>query len=79
MQLYSRTQPDAVLLDWQINGIKDGIDVGKDILAKGLPSERIILISGANPSSIPKHPFLYIPKSRLADELLSLLDSVTIN
>lgn len=79
LHLYQQTQPQAVLLDWQIRGEPDGIAVGKALLEKGLPSERIILISGANPGSIPAHPFLYVPKNRLLDELLPLLHSVTIH
>lgn len=76
---YEETRPEAVLLDWQIHGLQDGLAVGDAILQKGLPPERIILISGANPSSIPSHPFLYVPKNRIADELLGLLASVTLN
>lgn len=79
IQAYQQKQPQAVLLDWQIRGEQDGLDIGHAFLQAGLPSERIVLISGANPSSIPKHPFLYVPKNRLYDELLPLLASVTIN
>lgn len=79
MQLYRDKQPDAALLDWQIRGERDGMAVGQALLQAGLPSERMIVISGADPGSIPRHPFLYVPKSRVPEELLSLLITVTIN
>jgi response regulator of citrate/malate metabolism len=69
-------QPQLVLLDWQIVGEKDGLDVGHKLLQLGLPSHQIILISAASPQSIPKHPFLYIPKNQISNQLLPLLDSV---
>ncbi|WP_373531388.1 response regulator [Vampirovibrio sp.] len=74
---YQRKTPEIILLDWQILGEKDGIEVGKILLSQGVPSEHIVLISGANPSSIPKHPFLYVPKPLIATDLLPLLASVT--
>lgn len=79
IEAYRQKQPQAVLLDWQIKGNPDGLAVGQTLLEMGLPPERIVLISGANPGSIPEHPFLYVPKSRLHDELLPLLAAVTIN
>lgn len=79
LHIYRDTQPDAALLDWQIRGDRDGMAVGQALLQAGLPSERIIVISGADPSAIPRHPFLYVPKSRVPEELLSLLITVTIN
>jgi DNA-binding NarL/FixJ family response regulator len=77
IEAYNAKQPEAILLDWQILGEKDGIEVGEELIRKGLPPERIILISGANPSSIPKHPFLYVPKSQIYNDLLPLLISIT--
>lgn len=79
LQLYDEQQPDVVLLDWKIQGEQDGLAVGNALLSKGLSPERMVLISGSSPSSIPTHPFLYIPKNRIGDELLPLLASVTIN
>lgn len=79
LRLFADTRPEAVLLDWKIKGSRDGLAVGEQLLTEGLPPERIILISGSEPSSIPSHPFLFVPKSRIASELLPLLESVTIN
>ena len=79
LHLYNEQQPDVVLLDWKIKGAQDGLAVGNALLERGLPPERIILISGSSPSSIPTHPFLYIPKNQIGDELLTLLASVTIS
>lgn len=73
---FQKHQPQVVLLDWKIRGERDGLAVGDYLLQAGLPPERIVLISGSTPSSIPPHPFLFVPKSRLSDELLPLLESV---
>lgn len=76
---FAETRPEVVLLDWKIRGNRDGLEVGQTLLEKGLPSHRIVLVSGSDPASIPAHPFLYVPKNRIASELLPLLESVTIN
>lgn len=76
---FERARPEVVLLDWKIRGSRDGLEVGRHLLTQGVPSHRIILISGSEPSSIPGHPFLFVPKSRIAGELLPVLESVTIN
>lgn len=79
LERFAETRPEVVLLDWKIKGSRDGLEVGSQLLEEGLPPERIILISGSEPSSIPSHPFLFVPKSRIGSELLGLLVSVTIN
>ncbi len=79
LQAFHQAKPEVVLLDWKIKGAQDGLAVGERLLSEGLPPERIILISGSEPSMIPKHPFLFVPKSRIAGELLPLLESVTIH
>ena len=73
MALFHQQRPDVVLLDWKIQGERDGMAVGKAMMAEGLAPEQIILISGSPATSIPAHPYLYVPKNRLADELSSLL------
>lgn len=78
VQAFESLGPDAVLLDWKIRGAQDGLAVGDYLLSQGLPSHRIVLISGSEASMIPSHPFLFVPKSRIAAELLPLLTSVTI-
>ncbi len=79
LQAFQQAQPQAILLDWQICGEQDGLEFGHQVLTLGLPPERVILISGANPGTIPKHPFLYVPKKQIPEELLPLLVAVTIN
>lgn len=74
-------QPDMVLLDWQIkpdkNGaIKDGIATGHALMEKKLSPERFVVISGSPAADIPEHPFLFVPKSRLATELLGTLNGI---
>lgn len=78
LRSFQEQRPDVVLLDWKIRGSRDGLDVGNQLVSEGLPPERIILVSGSDPSSIPSHPFLFVPKHRLASELLPLIESVTI-
>lgn len=79
LALYREIQPGVVLLDWKIRGERDGLAVGEQLLLQGLPAERIIVISGSSPSLIPAHPFLFVPKSQIAGDLLPLMISVTIN
>ncbi|WP_303672909.1 response regulator [Vampirovibrio chlorellavorus] len=76
LSAFTQYQPQLVLLDWQIIGEKDGLDVGHKLLQLGLASHQIVLISAANPQSIPSHPFLYIPKNQISDQLLPLLDAL---
>jgi len=75
---FERTRPEVILLDWKLKGEKDGLAVGQALQKAGVPPERIILISGSSPSSIPAHPYLYVPKQRLFEELVPLIQSVTI-
>lgn len=77
MRLFDEMQPDVALLDWQIRGERDGLAVGQAFLSRDLPLERIIMMSSSASSSLPTHPFLFVPKARLVDELLPLLESVT--
>ena len=79
LDAFQSHKPQVILLDWKIKGDQDGLAVGETILQQGVPPERIILISSSQASSIPGHPFLHIPKTRLSEELLPLLISVTIH
>lgn len=76
-QLFQQVRPQVILLDWKIKGELDGLAVGDWLINQGVQPERIILISGSDYASIPKHPFLFVPKSRLSEELLPLLTSIT--
>ncbi len=76
LALFDQMRPDVVLLDWKIRGEQDGLMLGAALLARGVPSHRIVLISGSTPSSIPPHEYLFVPKPRLASDLMPLLDSL---
>lgn len=78
VEAFQALKPQVVLLDWKIKGEKDGLDVGEWILQTGFPSERIILISGSDPGSIPPHPFLFVPKTQIGSDLLPLLKSLLV-
>jgi DNA-binding NarL/FixJ family response regulator len=77
IETFQQVDPQLVLLDWKIQGLKDGLEAGQFFLEQGLASEKIILISSSPADAIPAHPFLHIPKNRLADDLLPLLAGVT--
>lgn len=79
MRSFVENPPQMVLLDWKIKGAKDGLMVGEALLEAGLRPDQIVLISGSSTSSIPPHPFLYVPKSRISEDLMPLLESVTIH
>jgi response regulator of citrate/malate metabolism len=79
MAAFERVHPQIVLLDWKIKGQRDGIMVGQALLKKGMSPEQMVVISGSPPSSVPQHPFLSIGKTRIASDLLPLLESVTKN
>jgi DNA-binding NarL/FixJ family response regulator len=76
---FQALNPQVVLLDWKIRGEPDGLAVGEWLLKTGLPPERIVLISGSSPSSIPAHPFLFIPKHQIGSELIPLLKSLFLS
>lgn len=76
IESFQTLHPQIVLLDWKIHGQRDGLEVGDWLIKAGVPPEHIVLISGSNPSSIPQHPFLFVPKSRISSELLPLLESI---
>ena len=76
---YEANRPEIALLDWQIVGEKDGLAVGAWLEAQGMPTHRILLISGAPASTIPPHPYLAVPKPRLASELVMTIRSVAAN
>jgi DNA-binding NarL/FixJ family response regulator len=78
IETFQQVNPQLVLLDWKIQGLKDGLEAGQFFLQQGLASEKIILISSSPASTIPAHPFLHIPKNRLADDLLPALLTVAV-
>jgi DNA-binding NarL/FixJ family response regulator len=75
---YEAQQPEFVLLDWRIRGLQDGLAVGHALLARGVAPHQIVLVSGSEQSLIPANPFGYVPKARLADELLTCLDEMSL-
>lgn len=76
MALFEAEKPDVVLLDWQINGEKDGIEVGKALLAQGFPADRMILVTGSDPAILPPHPFRLVPKARIASDLIYAIQDI---
>ena len=76
VRCFQAESPQIVLLDWKIQGSQDGLAVGAWLMEQGILPEHIVLISSSSPSLIPEHPFIHVPKSRLSDELLPLLDSI---
>jgi DNA-binding NarL/FixJ family response regulator len=76
LALFRQQKPHWVLLDWQLKtSAQDGLRLAEAFIEHGMPQNRIVLISAANPQEIPSHPFLSLPKSQLAQKLLPLLQS----
>ena len=81
IEAYKTYQPDVVLLDWKINVSqsgeeKDGLFVGNTLVDLGSDPNKMVLISGSSSDEIPGHPFFYVPKSRIAEELLGTLEGI---
>lgn len=76
LALYRDLAPDIVLLDWQINSSETGIDVGLALRSVGHPLEKLILITASSPLSLPAHPFLMVSKSKIAEDLCPLIQSI---
>ncbi|MEM0950679.1 MAG: response regulator [Cyanobacteria bacterium P01_H01_bin.74] len=70
IKAFQSYRPDFVILDWQINGKKSGVDVGHALLELGLPAEKMVVVSSAPLSAMPAHPFFYIPKIAAARDLI---------
>ena len=66
--------PDVVLMDWQLAQNGDGLQLLEKWVARGLPEERIIVVSGA--SDVPPHHFHSVSKSEAAKKLLPTLLSM---
>lgn len=77
MKHYTELKPDVVLLDWNIIGEKDGADVGRDLLALGHSTGRMVMVSGADPAMLPETPYPKVPKSRMSIDLIPLLASMS--
>jgi DNA-binding NarL/FixJ family response regulator len=76
LQLYRLYHPNLVLLDWQIDSEKTGIDLGLTLLQEGHPLEKLVLVSASSPSAIPKHPFLSVGKLDIHQQLCTLVESI---
>ena len=76
LKAFDEEKPDVVLLDWQIKGERDGLQVGQKLLERGFPASRMILVTGSDPALLPKHPFRLIPKPRIASDLVYAIQEV---
>jgi response regulator of citrate/malate metabolism len=78
LRAFTCHQPGLALLDWQIRGESDGLAVGRALVERGFPPDRVIVVSAAPRASIPAHPFRFVSKARLAHDLLSLMEESII-
>jgi len=78
LALFKDLKPDVVLLDWKLIDEPDGLALGQAIEALGFPADRIILVSGSDPTSIPPHPYHFVPKPDIASLLISTLKTILI-
>ena len=68
--------PDGLVTDWQLADGDDGLEVAQTLVNEfGLSTERVVLISGAVPDSIPTHSFTFIPKPQVSQKLLERLQA----
>jgi len=67
---FDAERPDVVLIDWKINGPRDGLELAKALEAK-LPCDRMILVTGSPADQIPVHPYGYVPKAKIAEGLIT--------
>ena len=74
LDAFDAHHPQMALLDWQIAGKQDGLAVGKALMERGLDAHTMIVVSGSPPASIPTHPFRFVAKSRIACDLLQVMD-----
>lgn len=79
LSAFEADTPDLVLLDWNIKGSRDGLQVGHALVEQGFPAKRIILVSGTDPSAIPANPYHFVPKQQIASRLLDTILRVTEN
>lgn len=77
LSAFSESNPDVVLLDWKIKGEQDGLAVGAALTDRGFPPERVILVSGSDPSLIPDNPYSYVPKHLIGNQLTDMIQRVT--
>ncbi len=72
--MVERLKPDIVLLDWKILGGRDGLELAKS-LERMVTPQQIILVTGSPVDQIPEHPYGYVPKPRIATELIDQIKS----
>jgi len=69
---FAAEHPDVVLIDWKINGPRDGLQLAKALEAQ-LSCDRMILVTGSPPDQIPAHPYGYVPKPKIAMQLVDTI------
>lgn len=77
MSVFDATQPNVVLLDWEINGDRDGLALGASLVEKGFSEKHIILVTGSDVDTLPQHPFHLVPKPELAKGLIGAIRTIT--
>jgi DNA-binding NarL/FixJ family response regulator len=74
LKAWAEVAPDGLITDWQLADGDDGLVVAHTLVNDfGLPAARVVLVSGADPASIPDHPFAFVPKSQVAQRLVETL------
>jgi CheY-like chemotaxis protein len=68
---------NAILLDWKLANGDDGLELGQTLVNSGYPPQNIVVISGSDAAIMPAHPFRFVPKSRIAQELIQTLTEIT--
>jgi DNA-binding NarL/FixJ family response regulator len=79
VQAYQTHLPDIILLDWNIKGEKDGLDVAEALHLLGAPDNHMIVVSGSDPSVIPENPYHYVPKQSVSTKLIATIEAIQEN
>ncbi len=67
---YHQLKPKIVLLDWKLDGEKDGLDLGKTLTKLGHGANQLILVSGSDPSLFPEISYPFVSKPNIASHLV---------
>lgn len=66
---------DVILMDWKLPGGMDGLQVAATLCQQNYRPTQIILITGSPKEQLPEHPYGYVSKPAIANDLLPAIRS----
>jgi DNA-binding NarL/FixJ family response regulator len=67
---------DLVLVDWKFPGGADGLTLANILTQNGYKPYQIIMITGSPEEQLPPHPYGYVSKPNIANNLLPTITFV---